>query len=71
MSQGSTSLIIAHRLSTVRDCDSIIVLKYGEIVEQGTHDELLAKADGYYRRLWNKQSEQEEKMKREQLSQLR
>jgi len=47
-------LIIAHRLSTVRDCDNIIVLKYGEIVEQGTHDELVKKPDGYYARLWNK-----------------
>ena len=59
ISQGSTSLLIAHRLSTVKDCDSIIVLKHGVIVEQGPHDELLAKQDGYYRRLWDKQSEQQ------------
>ena len=65
VSQGSTSLIIAHRLSTVRDCDNIIVLKFGEIVEQGSHDELLNIPDGYYKKLWNKQSEQQEKMKRE------
>lgn len=41
VSEGSTTLIIAHRLSTVRDCDIIIVLKHGVIVEQGSHDELL------------------------------
>mmetsp|Transcript_14338 Transcript_14338/g.24414 ORF Transcript_14338/g.24414 Transcript_14338/m.24414 type:complete len:212 (-) Transcript_14338:170-805(-) len=57
VSEGSTTLIIAHRLSTVRDCDKIIVLKYGVIVEEGSHDELIAKEDGYYRRLWEKQSE--------------
>jgi len=54
VSQGSTSLIIAHRLSTVRDCDIIIVLKHGVIVEQGSHDELVEKPEGYYRRLWEK-----------------
>ena len=65
MSKGSTTLIIAHRLSTVRDCDKIIVLKHGVIVEEGPHDELLQKPDGYYRRLWEKQSEQQQKMQRE------
>ena len=58
ISQGSTSLLIAHRLSTVKDCDSIIVLKHGVIVEHGPHNQLLANEDGYYRRLWDKQSEQ-------------
>jgi ATP-binding cassette subfamily B protein len=46
-----TSIIIAHRLATVRDADRIIVLHHGEIVEQGTHDELLA-LRGRYFRLW-------------------
>ena len=41
VSKGSTTLMIAHRLSTVRDCDIIIVLKHGVIVEQGSHNELL------------------------------
>lgn len=41
VSKDATTLIIAHRLSTVRDCDNIIVLKFGVIVEQGTHDDLL------------------------------
>lgn len=57
VSKGSTTLMIAHRLSTVRDCDIIIVLKYGVIIEQGSHDELINKDNGYYRRLWEKQSE--------------
>lgn len=65
VSAGSTSLIIAHRLSTVKDCDKIIVLKFGVIVESGTHEELLERPNGYYRTLWNKQSELSEKMERE------
>ncbi len=48
--QGRTSLVIAHRLSTVRNADRIVVLVRGEIVEQGTHDELLA-LNGDYRKL--------------------
>jgi len=65
VSQGSTALIIAHRLSTVRDCDKIIVLKYGAIVEEGSHDELLEMDGGYYKRLWNQQSEQDLRRMRE------
>ena len=56
VSKDSTSLIIAHRLSTVRNADKIIVLKLGVIVEQGSHDELLEMENGYYKRLWEKQS---------------
>ena len=48
--QGRTSFIIAHRLSTIRDADTILVMEHGDIVEQGSHDELIT-ADGTYTRL--------------------
>jgi ABC-type glutathione transport system ATPase component len=59
VSRGCTTLMIAHRLSTVRNCDLIIVLKHGQIVEQGCHADLINEPDGYYRALWEKQSEQQ------------
>ncbi|HRL13382.1 MAG TPA: ABC transporter ATP-binding protein [Aggregatilineales bacterium] len=52
--KGRTSIIIAHRLSTVRDADQIIVLRRGRIIEQGSHDDLL-RSEGAYARLYNSQ----------------
>jgi ABC-type multidrug transport system fused ATPase/permease subunit len=53
---GRTSLVIAHRLSTVRDADAIVVIDQGRVVEQGTHRQLLA-ADGLYSELYRTQFE--------------
>ena len=52
--EGRTSFVIAHRLSTIRNADLILVLQEGDIAEQGTHDELLAKG-GAYAELYNSQ----------------
>jgi ATP-binding cassette subfamily B multidrug efflux pump len=54
--EGRTSFVIAHRLSTIRDADLILVMEAGDIVEQGTHDELI-KREGAYYRLYNSQFE--------------
>ena len=54
MMQGRTSFIVAHRLSTIQNADVILVMKDGNIVEQGNHEELLA-ADGFYANLYNSQ----------------
>ena len=54
--QGRTSFVIAHRLSTIRDADCILVMRDGDIVEQGTHSELLAE-NGFYAELYNAQFE--------------
>ena len=56
--KGRTSFIIAHRLSTIKDADMILVMKEGNIVEQGTHAELLAKG-GFYAELYNSQFSEE------------
>ena len=56
MMRGRTSFIVAHRLSTIREADVILVMRDGHIVEQGSHDDLLA-AGGFYARLYNSQFE--------------
>lgn len=54
MMEGRTSFIVAHRLSTIREADKILVMKDGNIIEQGSHEELLAK-NGFYRELYDSQ----------------
>ena len=54
LTEGKTSFIIAHRLSTIRNADMILVMNEGNIVEQGTHEELIAK-NGFYADLYNSQ----------------
>jgi ATP-binding cassette subfamily B protein len=53
---GRTSIVIAHRLSTVRAMDRILVFEHGRIVEEGSHEALLRRAHGHYRRLFERQS---------------
>jgi len=55
-----TSIVIAHRLATIKKADNIIVMDAGQIVEQGTHDSLLKKDGGYYKNLYEVQFMQEE-----------
>ncbi|MEG0649991.1 MAG: ABC transporter ATP-binding protein, partial [Oscillospiraceae bacterium] len=52
--QGRTSFVVAHRLSTIRSADCILVMNDGQIIERGTHDELLQK-QGFYAKLYNSQ----------------
>ncbi|MDX1269305.1 MAG: ATP-binding cassette domain-containing protein, partial [Oceanisphaera sp.] len=59
VSRGQTSLVIAHRLSTIVDADHILVMDQGRIVEQGSHQQLLA-TNGRYARLWQLQQQQRE-----------
>ena len=54
MMNGRTSFIVAHRLSTIQSADIILVMKDGNVIEQGNHEELLAKG-GFYSRLYNSQ----------------
>ena len=54
--RGRTSFVIAHRLSTIRDADLILVMRDGDIVEQGNHEQLLEK-NGFYAELYNSQFE--------------
>ena len=56
MMQGRTSFVVAHRLSTIREADVILVMRDGHIVEQGKHDELLAR-NGFYAKLYHSQFE--------------
>ncbi|MEO2547882.1 ABC transporter ATP-binding protein, partial [Enterococcus faecalis] len=56
--EGRTSFVIAHRLSTIREADLILVMKQGEIIEKGTHHELLEQG-GFYEKLYNSQFAEE------------
>jgi ABC-type multidrug transport system fused ATPase/permease subunit len=60
ITKGRTSIVIAHRLATIKKADKIIVMDAGEIVEQGTHQELLKKENGYYKNLYEVQFLKEE-----------
>ena len=57
LTRGKTTIMIAHRLSTLRDADKLIVIEHGRVAEEGTHTELLAKEDGVYKKLYSLQAE--------------
>jgi ABC-type multidrug transport system fused ATPase/permease subunit len=59
MMVGRTSIVVAHRLSTIKDADMVLVIQEGKIVEQGTHDKLL-KNNGVYRKLYELQFKHQE-----------
>ena len=59
--QGRTSFIVAHRLSTIREADQILVMRAGHIIEQGRHEELLQKG-GFYAELYNSQFATEDEL---------
>ena len=59
LTEGRTSIIIAHRLATIKKADKILVMESGQVVEEGRHEELLSKK-GYYARLYEMQFKQEE-----------
>ena len=60
MMTGRTSFVIAHRLATIKSAEKILVMDNGQVVEIGTHDELLQKEQGYYRDLYEAQFNQKQ-----------
>lgn len=56
VTKGRTTIVIAHRLSTVVDADEILVLEHGRVAERGNHFELMSKPNSLYKELWEKQS---------------
>ena len=60
LTKDRTSIVIAHRLATIKKADQILVMDHGKIVERGTHKELLRKKDGFYKSLYEVQFQKEE-----------